>query len=318
MQRVLSMTGLVVALAMSAAIPGIRALFRDRTKAHSRTVGQSQPDTSAAWQTLLLFENQNLSKLAKPEREKIQRTIDALVGKRENQLRFPWFLKKISEAKGLTRYALIEESPLITIPGNSGMSVHIFGPNGALIRSFAFETGWRIAVTDIRVAHLRQIDRDVIEVRSEPVINGRDVAKQFYALVNDDVLLIRLEDKAGHLVRNAYGAPNHTFGFAITGRSANDWEQTLVSDDPAEVLATLTWLSGTHLDPKEPLPVPPTGWPEISHEELAEARTAGEVRSRESVQRRLKTLLASENLWVRQAANLARKSEDYSWGIRIK
>ena len=33
----------------------------------------------------------------------------------------------------------------------------------------------------------------------------------FYALVNDQVLLIRLEDEAGRLIRNAYGAPNHTW-----------------------------------------------------------------------------------------------------------
>lgn len=292
-------------------------LFIDHTKANSRTVGQSQPDKIAAWQTLLSFENQPLSKLAKPQAQKLQRAIDDLVGKRENQLLLPRFLTKMSDSKGQTRYALIEESPLLTIPGNSGLSVHIFALDGSLIRSPVFQTGWRIAITDIRVAYLRQINREALEVRSEPVINGRDVAKQFYALVNDDVLLIRLEDKAGHLIRNAYGAPNHTFGFTITGRSASDWENTLVSDDPAEVLATLTWLSGTHLDPKEPLPKPPSGWPEISHEEVSEAHTAGDVRGREGVQRKLKILSASTNLWVRQAANLAGKREDYTWGIKI-
>jgi hypothetical protein len=191
------MTGLVVALTIGAATPKIRGLFLNRAKANSRSIGQSQPDKSAAWQTLLLFENQPLSKLAKPQAEKLQKAIDDLVGKRENELLIPRFLTTISDSKGQTRYALIEESPLLTIPGNSGLSIHVFTQDGSLIRSSVFQTGWRIVVTDIRVVYLAQISRKALEVRSEPVINGRDVAKQFYALVNSDVLLVRLEDKAG-------------------------------------------------------------------------------------------------------------------------
>src|SRR4030095_17134789 len=97
------------------------------------------------------------------------------------------------------------------IPGDSGLSVSVFAQDGTLIRSSVFQTGWRIIVTEIRVLYLQQISRMAIEVRSEPVINGRDVGKQFYALVNDDVLLISLEDKRRPPLRNSYGAPNHTF-----------------------------------------------------------------------------------------------------------
>lgn len=135
----------------------------------------------------------------------------------------------------------------------------------------------------IRVVYLSQVGRKVIEVSSAPSINGRDVAKQFYALVNDDVLLIRLEDKAGHLIRNTYGAPNHTFGFTITGRSANEWKAALESGDFAEVLATLTWLSGTHLDPKEAVPEI-SGMPPVAHEDMSEARLAADLSSREDLE----------------------------------
>lgn len=312
MQRpILPMTGLVVALMVIAVTPKIKWLFLNPAKVNSLTIGQSQSDKSAAWQALLSFENQTLSKLAKPQAEKLQKAIEALIGKRENELLVPRFLTKISNSKGQTRYALIEESPLLTIPGNSGLSVHVFTLDGSLIRSSIFQTGWRIVVTDIRVAYLAQIDRQALEVKSEPVINGRDVAKQFYALVNDDVLLIRLEDKAGHLIRNAYGAPNHIFGLTITGRSANDWQDALESSDTAEVLATLTWLSGSHWDPKEPAP-------EYQREDMSEARLADDVRGRERVKTALNTLRLSENLWVRQAAELAARTEYYSAGFRIR
>jgi len=306
-------------LALAAGVtPRLRRPFLNREKANPQTAPQSQSDNGTAWQTLRLFENQPLYKLPKPQAEKVRKAIEALVGKRENQFLVPSLLTTISDSKGQPRYALIEESPLLSIPGNSGVSIHVFTQDGALIRSSDFETGWRIAVTGIRVVYLPQISRKAVEVRSEPVINGRDVARQFYALVNDDVLLIRLEDKAGHLIRNAYGAPNHTFGFTITGRLANDWENALHSADPAEVLATLTWLSGTHLDPVEPLPVAPTGWPDVSHEDISEARLAGDVRTREGVQRQLKALLLSQNLWLRQAAKLANKREDYAFGFKIR
>jgi hypothetical protein len=65
------------------------------------------------------------------------------------------------------------------------------------------------------------------------------------------------------------------------------------------------------------MPVAPQGWPEVSHEAISEARLADDVRTREGVQRKLKVLSASENLWMRQAANLAGKRECYSWGIKI-
>lgn len=309
---------LLVALAAAAISPKMSWVFRNPAKASAQAAGESQSDKKrAAWQTLLEFENQSLSKLAKAQVERLESAIDALVGKRENEILVPRLLTTISDSNGQMRYALIEESPLLVIPGNSGLSVHVFGQDGSLIRSSVFHTGWRIVVTDIRVAYLPQISRKALEVRSEPVINGGDVAKQFYALVNNEVSLIRLEDKAGHLIRNAYGAPNHTFGFTITKRSTNEWKDALESLDFAEVLATLTWLSGTHLDPKEAVPEV-SGMPPVAHEDIIEARLAGEVRRGEAVQKRLKDLSVSQNLWVRQAAKLTDNPESYSWGIKLR
>ena len=306
----------LLALAMVAMTPKVSGFFPSSEKASSQATEQL-PDNKAAWHTLLEFENRQLSKLSKHHSEKLKKAIDALIGKRDDAFLVPRLVTTISDSKWQKRYALIEESPLLMIPGNSGLSVHIFAQDGSLIRSSAFQTGWRIFVTDIRIAYLPQIKREVVEVRSAPAINGRDVARQLYALINDEVLLIRLEDKAGHLIRNAYGAPNHTFGFTITGRSTKEWKAALESGDFAEVLATLTWLSGTHLDPNEAVPEV-SGMPPVSHEDISEARLVGEVRSREDVRRHLKALLLSQNLWVRQAAKLADNPESHSWGIRIR
>lgn len=266
---------------------------------------QSQTSKTAAWMTLLSFENRDISNIDQSQARKLGEAIDVLVGKRENQFLFPRLISKISDRVGEKTYVLVEESPLITIPGNSGLSVHVFTLDGSLLKSSVFLTGWRIGLTDIRISYLSQIGRSGLDVSSEPSVNGRDIAKQFYALIDDQVLLIRLEDKRGHLIRNVYGAPNHTFGLTIAGRSAAEWEKTLKSTDTAQVLATLTWLSGGHLNPKDSVP-------DFDHENMVEAQLAEAVRARNGVKAALKQLSASKNKWVREAAKLASKTEyDY-------
>jgi hypothetical protein len=312
-----SLVCLIIGFAGIAVTPKIKGDFRNPEQVRLFDRLQSQSDKRAAWQTLLKFEDQPLSKLPKLQAEELQKAIDELLGKRENEIVIPRLLTTISDSKRQTRYALIEESPLLTIPGNSGLGVHVFAHDGSLMRSSVFQTGWRIFITDIRVVFLEQIGRKAIEVRSAPAINGRDVAKQFYALINDEVLLIRLEDNPGNLIRNAYGAPNYTFGLTVTGRSADEWKDALESGDFAEVLATLTWLSGIHLDPKEPIPEV-SGMPPVAHEDISEARLVGKVRSRQDLRRQLKALMLSQNLWVRQAAKLADQPRTYTWGTKIR
>ena len=263
----------------------------------------SEADTSA-WQLLLSFENQDLKKLDQKSRVDLQKAIDNLVGKRKNELLLPRLVSKISNAQGQIIYALVEESPLLTIPGECGIRVHIFSLEGKLLSSSAFTSGWRITLTEMKFKFMSEIGREVLEVSSEPVINGRDVAKQYYALIGEKVLLIRLEDSGGQLIRNIYGTPNHTIGYTLNGRSAKEWEKALESNDTAEILATLTWLGGIHWNPQNPLP-------EYAHEEMSEARLADDVRSREGVKIELRRLMQSENTWVKSAANLAAKVEYY-------
>ncbi len=68
------------------------------------------------------------------------------------------------------------------------------------------------------------------------------------------------------------------------------------------MLAALTWLGGTHLNPREPAPYPDL-------EDVREARLAEEVRSRADVRATLDALARSENAWVRGAAQQALEAE---------
>ncbi|MFL6335844.1 MAG: hypothetical protein ACJ754_21250 [Pyrinomonadaceae bacterium] len=216
----------------------------------------------------------------------------------------PRLVSKISNAQGQTRYALIVESPLLSIPGESRLQVHIFNTEGHVLSFSNFSSGWRIDVTGVEVEYAPEVKRGVVVVSSQPVINGRDVVKQFYALIGDQVILIRLEDSRGQLVRNEYGAFDHPIGPSIDSRKVEDWEVALESDDVAEELSALTWLGGLHWDPRKPQPTYP-------HEELTESRTAYELHSRGRVKVALEKLLRSDNRWLRSAAELSSIVEYY-------
>ena len=128
----------------------------------------------------------------------------------------------------------------MTIPGNCSLRIFIFSSEGQLLNSIIFPSGYRIELKNIKVVSKPEIGRKVIEVESEPVINGRDITKQYYALIGDKILPIRLEDSRGEIVQNDYTSSDHTIGLTLIGRSAEQWKQSLESKDIAEILAALT------------------------------------------------------------------------------
>ena len=271
----------------------------------SRQSLESPSTNLQAWQVLLSFEGRDLRNLDRESADRLRRAIEALLGNRsagEHSILSPRLVSKLSNGQGQIRYALIEEYPLLTIPGRSRIYAHVFDGEGGLLSSSDFNGGHRIFLTGMEVTYSPEIGREILVVNSQPAINGADIARQYYALVGEQILLIRLEDSGGRLVRNTYSAPGHTIGVTLTGRSAEEWVSALKSSDVAEVLATLTWLSGTHLNPRKPEP-------DYSHEEMREARLADKVRSREAVRTVLDTLTQSGNAWVRSGAELTKTVE---------
>ncbi|MDQ3749477.1 MAG: hypothetical protein M3367_10785 [Acidobacteriota bacterium] len=119
-------------------------------------------------------------------------------------------------------------------------------------------------------------------------------------------MLIRLEDSKGQLIRNIYGAPNYTIGINETGLSAEERKSLLKSNDTAETLASLMWLSGKHLNPNKL-----QNYSAKYDENIAEAKLANETRSLSEVKATLQKLKNSNNYWLQNAANLALDVEYY-------
>lgn len=257
----------------------------------------------SAWQKFLSFEHKDLRNLDSEEKDKLQTAIYTLIGK-TTETEFLRLISKVTNDRGRENYLLIGESPLFSIPGNSGLWIKVFDTDGKLLNSMSFDTGWRIELKDIKVKYSKEIQREIIEVGSEPVINGRDVAKQFYALIGKEILLIRLEDSKGNAIRNVYGAPNYIIGLNRTKRSTNEWQSKLESNDKAEILSALSWLNGIHWNPAKQQT-------ENFYEDINEAKTVEEIRTREIVKEKINKMLQSENIWLKDAARLAMEVEYY-------
>ena len=76
-----------------------------------------------------------------------------------------------------------------------------------------------------------------------------------------------------------------------------DWQRALITKDETELLATLTWLSGWHLEQDGSAP---QSW----HEDLAEARLVEEVRALPAVKKAVNAMKHHPHKWIREAAKL--------------
>ena len=254
-----------------------------------------------AWQTLLQFKDQNLRTLKEQEIAVLRQAINSLTGSSENKFLVPQLFSNVTNSDGESRYVLVQESPLVFIPGSSGLRIDVFTLEGKLLNSSEFDSGWRISLESMEFKQINGLRGDVLEVKSLPFINGQNIGRQYYSLVDERLLLIRLEDTEGQLIRNYYTAPNHTIGLTHLGWSMNEWEGKLNSNDVAEVLAALTWIGGDHLSPE-------AGDPGYVHEEMADARMAADLKASETVKTIVKGLMKSDHAWIRKAAKLTAES----------
>jgi hypothetical protein len=156
-----------------------------------------------------------------------------------------WFVWELPTNKG-TRFVIFQGQPIFMIPGTSNANIALLGPSGRLIAQSEFSTGWRIDISDAKLLPNRIRGESVIQVDSHPVINGGDVARQFYGVVGDRVVLLRLEDSNAECIPNYYAAPNHTIGPDAPPRTEDEWLRCLEDSKSAEILSSLVWVGGQH------------------------------------------------------------------------
>lgn len=161
-----------------------------------------------------------------------------------------WQVWNLTAPSGIKRYAIFTGYPAITRPGQAFGSLSLFDENGRPLENWFFSSGWRLRVEMPAVAFDFTLNAFVVTVPSAPTINGRDIAKQIYALFDDKLFFVRMEDKQGAQIRNRHVHPNHTIGFdrpEKTMKTVEDCLKLLRSEVTVHRLAALTFLSGTHM-----------------------------------------------------------------------
>jgi hypothetical protein len=268
-----------------------------------------------SWNELLSFEDRDLTKIGHRRIGELAQLIESILPKSQG-VTFgfgPYCLSRIAN-DGHSRLVLVECQPLMVIPGLSKARISVFDTEGHFLNSVEFQAGWRITIAGARILKTSPLGVPLIEILSHNVINGRDVARQIYGLIDDDVVLLRLEDSKSRILRNEYVASNWTIGPITPERPIEDWTNSLMSDNPIDVLRTLVWLGGKHWDLKETSVFPGDPRSDVKKE----AEYVNNVRAVERIQNRVKSLLESKNQWIREAAALACKPEDGDTYFRNK
>jgi hypothetical protein len=205
--------------------------------------------------------------------------------------------KRVHLAPESPRYIVLLGESLILIPGGSSACVQLFDSTTRRINSWSFQVGWRADLYDASMEYSDDFTSDMIILRTAPVINGRNITKEYFSLKNDRLRFVRLENDKGALVQNEYVFPNYEIGIIPDAKTVEEWAALLQSEDKADVLSALIFLSGKHIDEPERQLLP--GPHESNYVGLYKKLTRS-ARIHDLVEH----LAESENNWVRQAALL--------------
>ena len=242
------------------------------------------------WQTLISLENQDLANLRPESALLLERSIETLTGLPVSKDSYqPRLFRTMLNGSGETRYVLVEYRPLLMIPGESRLRIHVFDLAGHLLSQSDFSAGYRTTLTAINMRRDYFSKRDVLIVFGEYCFGGNP-SEQNYVLVGNSIMLSYLEVN-GEFRRNAYLFP-FGIGPRFSQRTADDWETALNSSDRGEVAAALIWLGGQHWN----------GEPGPYDEDKPEAQKVSTLLARPVVKQRLNELSQLNDPWLYNGA----------------
>src|SRR5215813_8117508 len=137
----------------------------------------------------------------------------------------------------------------------------------------------------------------VLAVDAEYCLGGSP-SFQYYAVVGHRISPIYFA-RVNPSHWNMYEYEHPRIGPSFLERSGKDWERALNSANTVEVMAALVWLGRTD----------PGGPGQDSDDAKAETAKAQQLRSSESVRKRLLELSQSEDWWVQAEAKAALKND---------
>jgi hypothetical protein len=199
---------------------------------------------------------------------------------------------------GQARYVVLLGAPEVTIPGGSSAGLQLFDATVKRINRWSFQTGWRITFDSASIEFSNDLEADLIVLHMARFINGRNVAKEYFAIGDDRLQFVRMENDKGEAVQNEYVFPNCEIGVVPNASTVEQWANMLESQDKANVLSALMFLGGRHItEPQRHFATEP--------QESKYAALFQELVRSPRVRELIERLSNSENTWVKQAALLA-------------
>jgi hypothetical protein len=224
----------------------------------------------------------------------------------------PWLLARFDQAG--VAWVLIEGYPGYAIPDVSGVTLHFFDKSWTQICNETFPTGYRFFLNQVTVQRGANLNCPLIVAKAtcsgpfitspgpkRPAFEQGDFQRQYYALSGTNVLLVRLEDDNGKLVRNSYGWSAPMKGPRVPTRTKAEWLEWLGSSNAVQKLYVLVWLTGGHLSSQ--------GGRMTDHnqESVQDSKMYEAVRDDPQLTSILKRLLGDSQPWVRDYAGLMKE-----------
>lgn len=208
----------------------------------------------------------------------------------------------VSLPGGKDRWALVVSGEGMSVPGVSWLAVHLFDAQWQQTQVVNFPTGYRIALFDVWVERVDALPDPVIVVRLGSIGSFGDYTyrqRQYYAVRDGRVLLLRVEDEGGGATTGSFAASHPWTGPKVVERTAEQWHARLASKDAAECLEALTWLAGLHLSSSEERE------PNVSNESVEDSRRWEAALAHAPTRALLQELAKSPQRWIREGAELA-------------
>ena len=208
----------------------------------------------------------------------------------------PWHVWKTNR-DGQTRYIVLLGETVFVFPGGSSACIQLFDAAAKRIHSWSFLTGWRLDLGSASIKSSTDVAGDTIVFQMKRYM-GRNVAKEYFALSNDQLHFVRMENDKGEAIQNEYVYPNFEIGIVPDASTEDQWASILESKDKAVVLSALVFLGGRHLTEPERRFTDNTRaskYAGLFQQLLSSPRIRGLVQG----------LANSENEWIKQAAKLA-------------
>jgi hypothetical protein len=205
----------------------------------------------------------------------------------------PWFVWK-TDHDGQTRYIVFLGEGEILIPGGSSARVQLFDGSGKTAGAWSFQVGWRIFLDGVSFKYSKDLGSDLIVLRTNPVVNGRDIGKEYFAISNDRLRLVRLENGKREITQNEYIYTQGGVNLVPDATNVDQFADLLESKDKADVLSALVFLGGRHLGERDSYP-----------RDGRYAALLQELMDSPRISALIDHLSNSDDEWIRQASKLA-------------